>query len=362
MTPNRYNRNINRGISTPFHYLFYALVLCTLLFLGACSSSEEPSGAGSETEASAAPEAGAGGATQKLTIMLDWYPNAVHSFLYAAQAEGYFADEKLEVDIQMPADTNDALKLVAAGKVDLALSYQPQVLLARGEQIPVQSIAALVRHPLNHLMVTEASGITRPAELDGKQAGYSSVPLYEAMLNTMVQSDGGDPASVKLADVGFELVPALSTGRVDGIMGGFINHEQLILEKEGYPVRSFNPVDYGVPDYYELVLVASEQGLAKSRDEYSRFVKAIRKGQQFVAANPDEALKLLLAHQEETAPLDEAIEKRSLTILLPLMDAGTQPFGYQDEESWAKVGKWLKESGLLAEDGGTKDAFVNLAD
>lgn len=94
--------------------------------------------------------------------MLDWYPNAVHSFLYAAEAEGYFAEEGLEVEIQMPADTNDALKLVAAGKVDLALSYQPQVLMARGEQIPVKSIAALVRHPLNHLMVAADSGITRP--------------------------------------------------------------------------------------------------------------------------------------------------------------------------------------------------------
>lgn len=361
MNPFRYNRKNKNGSSRPSLSLFYVLILCTLLLLSSCSNAGQPA-AGSKNASAAAPEAGSGGAAQKLSIMLDWYPNAVHSFLYAAQAEGYFAEEGLDVEIQMPADTNDALKLVAAGKVDLALSYQPQVLLARDEQIPVRSIAALVRHPLNHLMVAEDSGITRPADLAGKQAGYSSVPLYEAMLNTMVQSDGGDPATVELADVGFELVPALSTGRVDGIMGGFINHEQLILEKECHPVRSFNPVDYGVPDYYELVLVASEQGLEKSRDEYSRFVKAIGKGQQFAAANPDAALKLLLAHQEDTAPLDEDIEKRSLAILLPLMDAGTQPFGYQEKDSWEKVSKWLKESGLLAEDGGSKDAFVNLAE
>ncbi|WP_238649894.1 ABC transporter substrate-binding protein [Paenibacillus piscarius] len=362
MTPFRYNRNPENGSSRPSLSLFYVFILCTLLLLGGCSSTDQPSAAGSKNASAAAPESGAGVAAQKLSIMLDWYPNAVHSFLYAAQAEGYFAEAGLDVEIQMPADTNDALRLVAAGKVDLALSYQPQVLLARDEQIPVRSIAALVRHPLNHLMVAEDSGITRPADLAGKQAGYSSVPLYEAMLNTMVQSDGGDPATLKLADVGFDLIPALSTGRVDGIMGGFINHEQLILEKEGHLVRSFNPVDYGVPDYYELVLVASEQGLEKSRDGYSRFVKAIGKGQQFVAANPDAALKLLLAHQEDTAPLDEDIEQHSLKILLPLMDAGTQPFGYQEKASWEKVGKWLKESGLLAEDGGSKDAFVNLAE
>lgn len=360
MTTIRFTRYLQKAISKPA-MLLSALLLCMLPVLAGCANTNSPAASGSPAGTTATSEAGAGaeGAAHKLTIMLDWYPNAVHSFLYAAEAEGYFAEEGLEVEIQMPADTNDALKLVAAGKVDLALSYQPQVLMARGEQIPVKSIAALVRHPLNHLMVAADSGINRPGELSGKQAGYSSVPLYEAMLNTMVKSDGGDPSSLKLVDVGFELIPALSTGRVDGIMGGFINHEQLILEQQNHPVRSFNPVDYGVPDYYELVLVASEQGLQDSQGFYHKFVDAIRKGQQYVTGHPDEALKLLLAHQEDTAPLDEAIEQRSLEILLPLMDAGSQPFGYQDSASWEKVNQWLSENGLLAGEVDVKNAFIN---
>ncbi|WNS45657.1 ABC transporter substrate-binding protein [Paenibacillus sp. MMS20-IR301] len=332
-------------------WLPYILLLSVLLVLPGCSGNTPPAASGST-----APEAGP---PRKLTLMLDWYPNAVHSFLYAAQSQGYFAEEGLEVEIRMPADSNDALKLVAAGQVDLALSYQPQVLMARGEQIPVKSVAALVRHPLNHLMVATGSGITRPKELAGRQAGYSSIPLYEAMLNTMVKHDGGDPSSLKLVDVGFELVPALSTGRVDGIMGGFINHEQLILEQEGDPVRSFNPVDYGVPDYYELVLVASEQGLQDSQGYFQSFVNAMRKGQQFVQAQPEQALKLLLAHQDDTAPLDPAIEQRSLEILLPLMDSGSLPFGHQDTSSWENVRKWLSDNGLLAADVDSADAFIN---
>ncbi|QUL57519.1 ABC transporter substrate-binding protein [Paenibacillus tritici] len=359
MTTIRYARNLYNSISRPAKLLLSALVLCTLPVLAGCANSNSPGTSGSTAATTATSEAGADGPAHKLTIMLDWYPNAVHSFLYAAQAKGYFAEQGLEVEIQMPADTNDALKLVAAGKVDLALSYQPQVLMARGENIPVKSIAALVRHPLNHLMVAADSGITRPGELSGKQAGYSSVPLYEAMLKAMVTSDGGDASSLKLIDVGFELIPALSTGRVDAIMGGFINHEQLLLEQEGHPVRSFNPVEYGVPDYYELVLVASEQGLQDSQGYYQKFVEAIRQGQQFVAGNPDEALKLLLEHQEDTAPLDEAIEQRSLKILLPLMDAGSQPFGYQDGATWEKVNQWLGENGLLAQEVDIKNAFIN---
>lgn len=362
MTPIRYNRYLYTRSAQPYNLLPYLLLLSVLLVLSGCGANNGPAGSGSSSPStSSAPAAGAESSkAHKLTIMLDWYPNAVHSFLYAAQSNGYFAEEGLEVEIQMPADSNDALKLVAAGQVDLALSYQPQVLMARGEQIPVKSVAALVRHPLNHLMVSADSGITRPGELSGKQAGYSSIPLYEVMLHTMVKNDGGDPGSLKLIDVGFELIPALSTGRVDGIMGGFINHEQLILEQEGHPVRSFNPVDYGVPDYYELVLVASDQGLQESREYFQKFMNAARKGQQFAAQQPEQALKLLLEHQDTTAPLDEAIEKRSLEILLPLMDAGEQPFGYQDTAAWENVRKWLSESGLLAEDIESADAFINL--
>ncbi|MEK5445604.1 ABC transporter substrate-binding protein [Paenibacillus sp. FSL R7-0331] len=296
----------------------------------------------------------------KLTVMLDWYPNAVHSFLYAAQEKGYFADEGLEVELQMPADSNDALKLAAAGKADLALSYQPQVLMARSAQIPVVSIAALVQHPLNHLLVPADSGILSPKDLTGKTAGYSSIPLYEAMLKTMVEHDGGDPQSLTLIDVGFDLIPAISTGRVDAIIGGFINHEQLILAKEQHPVTSIDPTAFGVPDYYELVLVTGEQSLENSKEYYIRFMNAARKGQQFVQEHPEEALQILLDHEDSTAPLDPQIEEQSLDILLPLMDAGDQPFGHQTPESWSRVADWLSGNGLLSGETNSDEAFVNL--
>lgn len=337
----------------PLHPLFLISLLCILAWLSGCSSNAKP-------ESSAAPSGTTGGKPHKLTIMLDWYPNAVHTFLYAAQQKGYFAEEGLEVDIQMPADSNDALKLVAAGKVDLALSYQPQVLMARGEQIPVKSIAALVRHPLNHLLVPSDAGISSPKDLEGQRVGYSSIPLYEVMLRTMVKHDGGNPQSVEMIDVGFDLVPAIATGRTDGIIGGFINHEALILSKEGHKVSSFDPADYGVPDYYELVLVASEQGLQNSAEDFGKFLSAARKGQQFVEEQPRQALELLLEHEDSTAPLDPEIEAASLQILLPLMDAGDLPFGEQEQESWEKVHTWLSDNGLLPEEQDSLEAFVNL--
>ncbi|ULO05302.1 ABC transporter substrate-binding protein [Paenibacillus sp. 19GGS1-52] len=334
--------------------LLPVISLCLVLLLSGCGNNEqsEPATANSPPSESTQPH--------KLTLMLDWYPNAVHSFLYAAEQNGYFTEEGLDVEIKMPADSNDALKLVAANQIDLALSYQPQVLMARAEKIPVKSIAAIVRHPLNHLMVPADSGISSPKDLAGKNIGYSSIPLYEAMVRTMIKSDGGDPQASNLIDVGFDLIPAITTGQVDGIMGGFINHEQLILEKEGHPVTSINPTDYGVPDYYELVLVASEQGLQNSEAYFTKFMKAITKGQQFVQEHPDQALAQLLKHEDATSPLDQTIEQASLQILLPLMDAGEEPFGYQDPASWEKVHQWLSENGLLSSEIKTEDAFINL--
>lgn len=331
------------------------LLLTASLVAAGCSS-----GPDTGAQSTASPGGENGGAAQTLTIMLDWYPNAVHSFLYAAQEQGYFAEHGLEVDIQMPAETNDALRLAAAGKVDLALSYQPQVLMARAEGIPVQSLAAVVRHPLTHLMVPEQSGVTRPAELEGAKIGYSSIPLYEAIVRAMIAGDGGNPDGIVLQDVGYDLIPAIATGQSQAIMGGFINHEALLLAKEGHPVRTIKPSDYGVPDYYELVLVAGEERTGEQEAAFAAFLKAAEQGQRYVAEHPEEALALLLAHEEDTAPLDEEIERQSLNMLLPLMDAGEQAFGYQEEESWNNVHLWLEENGLLGGDADPSAAFVNL--
>ncbi|ASA26266.1 ABC transporter substrate-binding protein [Paenibacillus donghaensis] len=331
-----------------------------MLILSSCGSNSGSDNAAATGTPAAANTPAAESEPHKLSIMLDWYPNAVHSFLYAAEQQGYFADAGLDVEIQMPADSNDALKLVAAGKVDLALSYQPQVLMARGEQIPVKSIAALVRHPLNHLMVPQDGAVKTPKDLAGGTVGYSSIPLYEAMIRTMVANDGGDPASLQLTDIGFDLIPAIATGRTDAIMGGFINHEQLILEKEGHPVLSLDPTDYGVPDYYELVLVSSEQGLQDSQGYFSQFIQAATKGQQFVQEHPKEAIAWLLEQEDATSPLDPEIEQKSLQILLPLMDAGNEAFGYQDPAVWEQVHEWLADNKLLNAEINAKDAFVNL--
>ncbi|RXZ84830.1 ABC transporter substrate-binding protein [Paenibacillaceae bacterium] len=296
----------------------------------------------------------------ELTVLLDWYPNAVHSFLYAAEEQGYFEDAGLKVHLKTPADTNDAIKLVASGKADLALSYQMQVAISRGEDIPIVSIASIVRHPLNQLFVLESAGIQSPKDLIGKKIGYPSIPLNQAIVNTMVSDDGGDASALNYVDIGWDLIPAMTTGKVDAIIGGYVNHEKLLLEREGVKLLAFEPADYGVPDYDELVLTASEAGIEENGDAFRKFLEAIVKGYDYTANHPDEALQLLLDKQNNNYPLEADIEKQSLAILLPLMDAAPEAFGSQSEQSWRSTIAWLAEHGQLKREIEAGEAFRNL--
>lgn len=286
----------------------------------------------------------------ELTIALDWYPNAVHSFLYAAEDQGFFQAENLKVNLQMPSDSNDPLKMAAAGKVDLAISYQPQVVQARSEGIPVVSVGALVRHPLNVIMTRQDSGIDAPQKLAGKNIGYPSIPLDESIVRTVVKHAGGDDSGLAFTDIGFDIVPALTGKKVDAVVGGYINHEQLILEKNGVAVHAFKPFEFGVPDYYELVLTTSDDTLGKKQAAIEGFMRAIAKGQDYVKNNKEKALDLLLAKQAGEFPLEKDIETKSLEILIPLMDAADKPFGYQTAESWQTLIDWMKSEKLITTD------------
>ncbi|GIN61863.1 ABC transporter substrate-binding protein [Robertmurraya siralis] len=297
---------------------------------------------------------------EEISIMLDWYPNAVHSAIYMAEEKGYFEEEGLKVKVEMPADTNDPLKLAATGKVDLAISYQTQLLMSRAEDIPVVSIAALVRHSLDGIMYLKDNGIESPKDLVGKNVGYPSSSVSEAILKTMVEHDGGDANDVKLTDVGWDLMPSLATKNVDALVGAYVNHELVLLEKEGYDVDMFPLTDYGVPDNYELILVTGEDTLEKKEEVLLKFWQALTKGQEDVKNNPEEGLEVLFNNENDSFPLDRDVETESLNVLLPLMDDPSHPFGYQEEKVWKDVAAWLHQTGILKEEVDAKSAFKNI--
>lgn len=284
--------------------------------------------------------------TTAVTLALDWYPNANHAGIFMALDRGYFAEAGLDVEVYTPSDPTTVLQTVGAGRDTFGISYHAEVLYARAEDIPVVSVAALVQHPLNSLMVLADSPVESPGDLRGMSVAVSGVPSDEAFLDTMLQADGASIADVETINVGYDLLPAVLSGRADAVLGVYWTHETILAEREGTPVRYFRVEDWGVPDYYELVLVAGSSVVAEQEDTVRAFLAALQRGYNAAITEPDVALELLLAASPD---LDLEVEREGIALLAPLWtENGTIPFGTQTADRWESLAAWLTERELLA--------------
>ena len=306
--------------------------------------------------------AGCGGGDPErvsVRLALDWFPNANHAGLYAAMEKGYFDDENLDVEIYTPVDPASILQIVASGADDFGINYQPDLLLARSEGVPVVSVASLVQHPLNSVQTLKASEITRPSELVGKTVGYPGIPINEPLLETMLKFDGvsGGLDEVELVNVGFNLSEALISEQVDACIGCYFSYESIKMENEGFPVEIIRMEQWGVPDYYELVVVTNEETLAERSDVVQRFVRAVIKGYEDAAENPDAAVDALVALSG--GEIDEAIDRPGAELLAPLWKSGDTAVGWQTSEKWTGFADWMHDNGIVEEPLDASKAFTN---
>ena len=219
------------------------LLVCVLLLCG-CSTNNDN---GNSNE------------LKELDVVLDWYPNALHAFMYVAIEKGYYEEEGLKVNIRFPSNSNDAISLVAAGQADIGLYYQQDVIQARAKQnVPVKSIGAVVQGPLNIVLSLKEKNITTAEDLVGKTIGYAGTELSEALIRSIMNYVGADYSDVTMIDVGFDLMSSMTTGNVDATIGCLVNHEVPQMEEEGFSVNWFDLDEYGVPTYYEGVFLANE--------------------------------------------------------------------------------------------------------
>jgi putative hydroxymethylpyrimidine transport system substrate-binding protein len=295
-------------------------------------------------------------ALTKVSVSLDWFPWSNHSGLFIAQDKGYFAAEGLEVDIHPPADPSAVLQTVAAGRDDFGINYQTGVMIAREQDIPVVSIMALVQHPLNSVMALKESGIAEPKDLAGKTVGWPGIPDNEPLLDTMLKSQGLALDDVELVNVGFDLVAALIGKKVDAIVGAYWVHESISAINQGFDLNIMRMEQHGVPDFYELVLVANEEKITRDPDLVRGFVRASMRGYQDAIADPQAAVDLLKRLRPE---VDLDIEKPGVDLLAPLWSSSTGVFGWQEEDRWVSFAKWMHENGLLASEGDALAAFDN---
>ena len=343
--------------------LVLSAVLC-LTLLTACGSGKSAEASGSTEPAEPAETANAAesGELRELDVVLDWYPNALHAFLYEAIDKGYYAEEGLKVNIRFPSNTNDALSLVAAGKADIGLYYQHDVIQARAEQgVPVKSIGAVVQGPLNIILSLKEKNITSPADLVGKTVGYAGTELSEALVRSIMENVGADYSDVTMIDVGFDLMSSMTTGNVDATIGCLVNHEVPQMEEEGFEVNWFSLDNYGVPTNYEGVFVANDDAIENDSETLKAFLRASAKGFADMKADPEEALRILLENQnEENFPLSETVERSSIGVLLPIMETEDARFLSQSDACWQENIDWMLAQGLISSAPALDDVRVNL--
>ncbi len=293
----------------------------------------------------------------EVKLALDWYPNANHIGLYLAEENGYFEDENLKVTIYTPSDPSTVLQTVASGADDFGMNYQPDVLIARSEGVPVVSVLGMVQHPLNSMMALQSSGNESPKDLKGKKVGYPGIPWNEDALNTMLQSDGlSGIDDVELVNVGWELGSSLISETVDAIIGAYFTHESIVLENEGHPVNVMRMEEWGVPDYYELVMVTSEDYLSKNPDIVERFTRAVSKGYTDAISDPQSGVDVLKKHAPE---IDESVDRPGADLLRDLWKSKGGNFGTQEEIKWVSFAEWMKKRGIINEDIDPKIAFTD---
>ena len=287
------------------------------------------------------------GKAQSFSLTLDFYPNPDHAGIYMAQKLGYFREAGLDVNINAPSDPSAPIKEVAAGQTDLAISYEPEVMLARQQRLDVVAVGALVDQPLTSLIWLRNSGIKGVGDLRGKTIATAGIPYQGAFLKTILARANLSPANVKAVNVGFGLLPALVGGSAQAMLGGYRNVEAIDLRERGkHPVVI--PVNrLGVPTYDELVLVAQRKHLEEDPESIRLFIAALARGTAAAVKNPGEATKAVLEANHSLEPKLTAAEVKAT---LPLLESGPSghPYGYMDPGQWRNFIAWMRDNELIS--------------
>ncbi|MET0559495.1 MAG: ABC transporter substrate-binding protein [Solirubrobacterales bacterium] len=278
------------------------------------------------------------GVPKGATVVLDFTPNAVHSGIYAAKAEGFYRDAGVDLKIEQPGESTDAPKLLAAGRTEFAILDIHDLGIAREHGLNLVGVMPIVQRPLAAVLAGGDGPVRRPRQLAGHTVGVTGLPSDEAVVDSEVSADGGDPAAVDEVTIGFNAVSALAAGKVDAATG-FWNAEGVTLKRQGVPIRTFKVDEYGAPPYPELVLTTAAKTLRREPALIEAVVAATRRGYAYAVAHPAGALDDLLAADPV---LDRAEQRAQLAALGP--DLRPAPFDSSVLRAWAA---WDLEHGQL---------------
>ncbi len=298
-----------------------------------------------------------------VSVAMDWYPNPDHAGFLVAQDQGFFEDAGLDVSLDSPTDPSLPIKLVAAGRADLALSYEPEVLMAREQGLDVVSVAGIVNQPLTSMIWLKKSKIKRVRDLKGKTVSTAGISYQDAYLRTILERAGLNEDDVKKVGVGQGLLPSIISGRAQATLGPFWNIEGVELKMAGLK-PTINPVDrLGVPTYSEMVLVAKGSRIQEDPDPIRLFITALARGTRLAVQRPNLAIGAVLAANDALKPKVTAAQTRvTLPLLSQKNSAGSTPdapFGHQSTARWQSFTNWMVQQGVLAHPSRAVDALTN---
>jgi putative hydroxymethylpyrimidine transport system substrate-binding protein len=277
-------------------------------------------------------------AAQTFTLILDWFPNVDHLPIYVARHQGYFAQEGLEIKIISPSETADALKLAATGNVDIAVSYEPQTIIAAARGLDIVTFGRLIEHPLTTLLFMKDSGIKVPKDLEGKKIGYTVPGLMDILLAAFAKLNNIEHYTA--VNVGFSIVQSLTAKKVDAVMGPFKTYETVEMAHRGYAVGYFELEKWGIPDYDELIFVTSLKTMKKNHAALVAFKNSIDRAIAYVRKNPASALKYYF---EEVPEADRKTESDAFKLTLPYY-AHHQNL---DPQRWQRFADFAVRYGLI---------------
>ena len=275
----------------------------------------------------------------KLNLILDWFVNPDHAALIVAKEKGYFAAHGLDVHMEEPSDPSVPPKLVAAGKADLAVSYQPELYLQNDAGLQLVRTATLIATPLNTLIVKADSDIKTIADLKGKTIGYSVSGVEEALLTAILKTGGLTLADTKLVNVNFALSPSVMTGQVDAVIGGYRNFELHQMQTAGQPGRAFFIEEHGIPAYDELIIIARKENL--NTELLARFNQALEEATQYTLNHPDDAWQTFISYRKD---LDDDTNRAAWKETLPRL--AHRP-GALDTRRYERFAKFMHEHSLI---------------
>ncbi|MCX5571319.1 ABC transporter substrate-binding protein [Kaistia nematophila] len=282
---------------------------------------------------------GSAQAADKLTVLLDWFYNPDHAPLVIAKEGGFFEKHGLDVEMIAPADASAPPRLVAAGQADIAITYQPDLMLQVKEGLPLTRIGTLIETPLNALIALKDGPIKTLADLKGKKVGYSVASLQNAYIGTVLASVGLSEKDVEMVNVNFNLSTSLMSGQVDAVIDGYRNVELIQLGLEGKPGIAFYLEEHGVPAYDELIYVTRNE--LRDDPRMVRFLAAVEDATIFLTNHPEEALAMFLKSHKD---LDDQLNRDSFLATLPRF--AKRPAAL-DIGRYDRFAEFMKARGLL---------------